>query len=378
MESLTNLVILSISYIFQPHGLSECGSNFSEKGFEMSPKFRVLLLACAWVLAAPSGAQQVFGDNLAVTGDGSSSNVVLQTDGQFTSGLVGNLDHVYISTQKGAMGTVVSNAYVGTLPDGVEIGSDAKVTIFRGPIDGTTGSVTTPNGIYMDSSYTAMFSQGGSQTTVTGWVSSYANTSSLSQVNGMLANSSGVVIQSATALTLSGATISLTGATQINTTGTANTSVGNSTGTVTVVGSAVSIGSNSGSSLSLGSSSANSTVSLNGNRLQNVGNAVAGTDAVNLNQVNSLIGSTTTQLASMQQQLSASERGIAGVSAMANLPAPDKGQQYSVGVGLGSFRSQTALALGVSMKFHERWVGKVSASVSSGSYVTGAGLSYGF
>lgn len=343
----------------------------------------MVLLVNVWSNVAQ--AQVVSGDNLRIyTQDdphftGGTVDYIIKDGGGYISGYSGYSNKVHFGTSSQThVSQYVSNSYVETNTHGVWAGSNQSVAIYQGALNTSTGYVGTPNGIYMDSSYTAMFSQGGSQTTVTGWVSSYANTSSLSQVNGMLANSSGVVIQSATALTLSGATISLTGATQINSTGTANTSVGNSTGTVTVVGSAVSIGSNSGSSLSLGSSSANSTVSLNGNRLQNVGNAVAGTDAVNLNQVNSLIGSTHTQLASMQQQLSASERSIAGVSAMANLPAPDKGQQYSVGVGLGSFRSQTALALGVSMKFHERWVGKVSASVSSGSYVTGAGLSYGF
>jgi autotransporter adhesin len=177
---------------------------------------------------------------------------------------------------------------------------------------------------------------------------------------------------------LTGTAISLTGATNINTTGSYNTSVGNTTGIVTIAGSAVNVGTNSGSSVTLGSNTGNSTVSLNGNRLQNVGAGVAGTDAVNLNQVNSLMSSTTSQITSLQNQANTNKSGISGVSAMANIPSLSASQKNNFGVGIGAFQGSSAIAFGGNFRIKDNLVGKISASLSSGNYVTGAGLSFGW
>ena len=336
------------------------------------------LAAALGLTGSLTQAQTLTGNNISIQGSGISSDVLLQTDGTYTSGYVGNSDQVIVSTQSSNAGTVVRNSYLETSRDGLALGTSATLTMYQGAVDGATGYVTTPNGIYMDSNKTALFSQGSSQATVTGWVSSYANTSSLSQVNGMVANNNGVVIQSATALSLSGATINMTGATSINTTGTANTAIGNSTGSVTVTGGAVNVATNSGSTIGIGSTSANSTVSLNGNRLQNVGAATAGTDAVNLNQLNALTASSSAQFTQLQSQIQVSEKGIAGVSAMSNIPSLAVSQQYNFGVGIGSFSGSTALAVGGNWRIKENLIAKFSAGVSANTYVTGIGLSLGF
>ena len=336
------------------------------------------LAAALGLTGSLTQAQTLTGNNISIQGSGISSDVLLQTDGTYTSGYVGNSDQVIVSTQSSNAGTVVRNSYLETSRDGLALGTSATLTMYQGAVDGATGYVTTPNGIYMDSNKTALFSQGSSQATVTGWVSSYANTSSLSQVNGMVANNNGVVIQSATALSLSGATINMTGTTSINTTGTANTAIGNSTGSVTVTGGAVNVATNSGSTIGIGSTSANSTVSLNGNRLQNVGAATAGTDAVNLNQLNALSASSSAQFTQLQSQIQVSEKGIAGVSAMSNIPSLAVSQQYNFGVGIGSFSGSTALAVGGNWRIKENLIAKFSAGVSANTYVTGIGLSMGF
>ena len=179
--------------------------------------------------------------------------------------------------------------------------------------------------------------------------------------------------------------VSVVGNTLINTTGTANTAIGNSTGNVTVTGATVTIATLSGSNISIGSTTSNSTVSLNGNRLQNVGTATAGTDAVNLNQLNALTASSNakftnfqTQLTHLQNQNQVNEKGIAGVSAMSNIPSLSVSQQYNFGLGIGSFSGNTALALGGNWRIKENLIGKISASVSDKSYVTGIGLALGF
>ena len=177
----------------------------------------------------------------------------------------------------------------------------------------------------------------------------------------------------------------IVGTTLINTTGTASTTVGNSIGTVTVSGAEVNLGTNSGSAVTVGSNSANSTVSLNGNRLQNVGTGTEGTDGVNLNQLNSLTTTSSSQLTSLQSQVSSlqsqiyvNERGIAGVSAISNIPSLSVGQQFNVGFRFGAFNAKTALALGANWRLQDNLIAKISASMSANTYVTGAGISLRF
>jgi autotransporter adhesin len=226
----------------------------------------------------------------------------------------------------------------------------------------------------ISSANTGMYSIGSGSSTYAAWLSSPSAVSG----NGFLANSTGTYLQSATDLVLTGTAISVTGATQINTTGSYSTSVGNTIGVVTIVGSAVNVGTNSGSSVNLGSSAGNSTVSLNGNRLQNVGAGVLGTDAVNLNQLNSLLSSTTSQIANLQSQVNTNKNGIAGVSAMSNIPSLSSSQKNNFGVGIGAFQGASAIAFGGNFRIKDNLVGKISASLSSGNYVTGAGLSIGW
>jgi hypothetical protein len=170
----------------------------------------------------------------------------------------------------------------------------------------------------------------------------------------------------------------IVGTTNINTTGTANTNIGNTNGTVTVAGSSVNIGTNTASAVTIGNSSANSTISLNGNRLQNVGTGIAGTDAVNVNQLSSITSNFSSQITSLQNQVYSNQSGIAGVSAMANIPSITTDQNFNVGVGVGSFATASALAIGLNARISGNLTGKISASVSSGTYVGGAGLALGF
>jgi trimeric autotransporter adhesin len=138
-----------------------------------------------------------------------------------------------------------------------------------------------------------------------------------------------------------------------------------------------------------------STVSFNNNRLQNVAAASAGTDAVNLNQVNSLITSSMGSYASqsqvngiqnqvnnLQTQVNQNnliaQRGVAGVGAIANIPALDANKQFAVGVGVGNYISASAIAVGVQARISENVVFKVSGSSSTGNYTTGAGLGISF
>jgi hypothetical protein len=322
-----------------------------------------------------SNGQTLTGSNLYISGTSGGSSIS-QNSGNDTSGININPTQTYISTNTISGGSYTVNSFIETETTGVNIGSSGTVDLFVGAVDPTTGSINGTNAISISSAYTAMYSVGSGSSTYAAWRSS--TSAAITSANGLIADSTGTYLQSATDLVLTGASITLTGATNINTTGNYNTSIGNTTGIVAVVGSVVSVGTNSGSSVALGSSSGNSTISLNGNRLQNVGTGISGTDAVNLNQVNSLMSSTTSQITSLQNQANVNKAGISGVSAMTNIPSLSASQKSNFGVGIGAFQGASAIAFGGNFRIKDNLVGKISASLSSGNYVTGAGLSFGW
>jgi trimeric autotransporter adhesin len=121
------------------------------------------------------------------------------------------------------------------------------------------------------------------------------------------------------------------------------------------------------------SAAAGATISMGGNRVQNVGNGVVATDAVNLGQ-----------LQAVEKSL---HRAVAGAAAMANIAPPAGGVkpgEVVLGVGLGSSNGQTALAVGVtgSADANLSYRASVSFGTSSGGStnkpVYGGGISYTF
>lgn len=83
------------------------------------------------------------------------------------------------------------------------------------------------------------------------------------------------------------------------------------------------------------------------------------------------------------RQLKQVAAGVAGVSAMANIPAVDQNKTFAFGAGIGQFQNQTALALGGSWRIAQNAVVKASVATSSGNntskstvYGVGAGLSW--
>lgn len=171
----------------------------------------------------------------------------------------------------------------------------------------------------------------------------------------------------------------------------------NNTGNLNSSGNAV-IGSASASIVNIGNQNGSnvgtSTVSFNNNRLQNVAAATNGTDAVNLNQVNSLISSSSgavqnqvngiqNQVNNLQSQVNqnnlAAQRGIAGASAIAGIPAIEAGKNFSVGVGVGNYVSASALSLGAQARISQSTVIKIAAgTTNNGGMVTSAGVGFSF
>lgn len=79
------------------------------------------------------------------------------------------------------------------------------------------------------------------------------------------------------------------------------------------------------------------------------------------------------------RQLKEVAAGVAGVSAMANIPHVDQDKTFAVGVGLGNFQGQSALALGASYRVAQNAVIKASVTANGSKntvYGVGAGMSW--
>lgn len=346
--------------------------NYNSKKINLRKNFYILI--AGMFVCFSSCGQSLTGTNIYIAG--SSSSAIYQGAGNDNSGISINPNQAYISTSIYPGGSYTANSFVETETTGVNIGSSGTVDLFVGAVDPISGSISGSNSMSISSAYTAMSSYGSGSSTVAMWASNPSV--AITSANGLLANSSGTYLQSATNLILTGSEITLNGNTNINATGNNNTTIGNVTGIVAIAGSAVNIGSNNGSTISLGSSSGNSTINLNGNRLQNVGAGILGTDAVNLNQVNSLISNTSNQITSLQNQVDKHKSGISSAAALANIPSLSTSQKNNIGIGIGSFQGITAIAFGSNFRIKENLIGKLSASLSAGNVVTGAGLSLGW
>ena len=176
--------------------------------------------------------------------------------------------------------------------------------------------------------------------------STTANTTTLTGgVSGTLANSTLIGVAGATQ---AGAQVTLSGA---------NASLVNNTGHGISVSAnqTVITGGTTSTSLTLNDTAATFANTATGGptTVTGVADGVADFDAVNVRQ-----------LKGMEKLLS---RGIASTTAIANIPQVDQNKTFSLGAGVGSYNSQTSLAVGGSYRFAENGVLKASVAKSFGS-----------
>jgi hypothetical protein len=117
------------------------------------------------------------------------------------------------------------------------------------------------------------------------------------------------------------------------------------------------------------------TVSANGNAINRVANGVQHDDAVNVGQLNGMQNQLQGQIENNKKE---ARSGIAAVAALAGIPAPDAGKKFNVGLGVGYFKSQSALALGGSARITDNINSKIGLSVSSGEGAVSVGVGYSF
>ncbi|PHS73628.1 MAG: hypothetical protein COB22_00005, partial [Cycloclasticus sp.] len=201
--------------------------------------------------------------------------------------------------------------------------------------------------------------------TVTGGDSSFTSadgSTSLSITDAGVA--AGVVgATSSSALTLDEATASLE----------VTNSLGNTHGLVVGTSSTTLSGGTTSSQINLDDNGAqftstdlNATFDMGGHRVTNVADGIDPGDAINKGQLDAAVNG-------LQKQIDDNTSGIATVAAMANIPAPLPGHNYSMGVGYGNFQGEQAIAFGATAMVGERINVKLSAGVSGSDVTIGAG-----
>ena len=157
-----------------------------------------------------------------------------------------------------------------------------------------------------------------------------------------------------------------------------NASVSVGPAAVTTGNNSVALGSNSSDAgrsnvVSVGNSSAGGQ-----RQITNLAAGTAGTDAVNVSQLNSSQSYMQNQMNGVQNQVNNNKAGIAGVIAATNLPGLNQGQNFNFGIAFGSYDSYTGVAIGGNVRVAQNVAVKASLSSTAGISSGGVGLAIGF
>ena len=252
-------------------------------------------------------------------------------------------------------------------------------------LDANNGGITNAGAI---SGVTSLQATGDISTTSTASIGGLLTSNGIDNNNSGMANAgavSGVTTLSASGDITSGGSVT---ALTVNSTG--NTSVG---GNLTVAGNTTQNGNqtvngtstfngastfnngltvaNGVASFQNGASVSGGNLNMNNNRITNVAAGVAGTDAVNVNQLN-----WTNQNINNVSQVAYS--GIASVSAIAGIPGLQGNKRYNLGLGYGNYHGQNAMAVGSNVRLMENLTAKASIGVLSTDVTTSVGVGLQF
>ncbi|KUZ89374.1 hemagglutinin [Burkholderia ubonensis] len=119
----------------------------------------------------------------------------------------------------------------------------------------------------------------------------------------------------------------------------------------------------------------------------NVASGTQGTDAVNMNQLNTVQSRLSTALSGRQAQINSlgsqlqqtnqmATQGIAAVGAMASIPQLDRDANFGMGVGTSTFLGQKAMAVNMQARITENLKASINGGFSGGQKVIGAGMLY--
>ena len=126
------------------------------------------------------------------------------------------------------------------------------------------------------------------------------------------------------------------------------------------------------------------SINMNENRIKNLADGINATDAVNVRQLRAQGNQFNQRLNDLDNKVNKnrkrSDAGIAGVTAIANIPQVFLPGKSTLGVGVGGYGSQTAVAVGYSRAADNgKHIIKISTGINSQSKANfGAGYSYQF
>ena len=123
-------------------------------------------------------------------------------------------------------------------------------------------------------------------------------------------------------------------------------------------------------------------VDMGGNRITNVAPGEAGTDAVNVDQLNSAMNQTGDTINRLGDQISKVDnrmkKGLAGAAALAALhPLEfDPDDKLTFAAGLGNYRGENAAAIGAFYRADEKVMFSLGGTVGNGENLVNAGISF--
>ena len=273
---------------------------------------------------AVTGATTLTG---ALTANGGTTTTTLNVTGASTTNGITNTGNI---TNSGAVNTATLNTTGNASVGGALAVTGASTT--NGVTN--TGNITNSGAVNTATLNTTGNASVGGALAVTG-----ASTTNGITNTGNITNSGAVntATLSTTGNASVGGKLAVTGASTTN--GIANTGNITNSGAVNTA------------TLNVSGATSTNGIYNNNARISGVANGTDSNDAVNYGQ--------------LQDTRKILSRGIASVTAMANIPAVDQGKTFSVGLGLGNYDSSTAVALGASYRLGQ--VAVLRGSVAGGN-----------
>ena len=124
----------------------------------------------------------------------------------------------------------------------------------------------------------------------------------------------------------------------------------------------------------------NNNVSMGGNRIQNVGDAQASTDAINKGQFDSTISNINSGMTEMNGRIGSLDRRVdrvgAGAAALAALHPLDYDptSRWEISAGVGNYKGANAVALGAFYRLNYDTMVSIGSSYGGGENMVNAGV----
>ena len=275
---------------------------------------------------------------------GSTGNTTIASVG--TNTITGAANNILGATSINASNNAVTNINTGTSTSAVTIGNSLNTTNINSATTNIgTGAFSSLVTIGSTQAGTRINTTAGNATTTVANNTINSSVQGTGSINGALSvvntGQTGAVVDANGKIT-SGTTTQTTAALTVT------NALGNTHGLVVQQNQTVISGGNNSTSFTLNDNGATFANSATGApvKVTGVADGVNSYDAVNVRQLHGVYA------------------GVAGTAAMANIPAIQSGKTYALGIGVGGFKGQGAVAVGAAIRLSDH--AQLRASLSSG------------